>query len=90
MTAVLLDSVHRGATGWIAVRRNRFVRVTLVREGDQLVISAYPGKEKLLVEESILLSIPKGARFISVDHVKVASREKGDKGVCVDLLIKEE
>lgn len=89
MTAVLLDSRIQGSTGWVSVRTGAFVLVSKMVEGDRLRVSFMPSGEELLVEESGCLPLPKDAKYLRIKHEEVAAREKGDIGVCVDIVKKE-
>jgi len=87
MTAVLLDSVKVGITGWFSSRRGNGLKVLGMEDGDRLLVACQPGEEELSVEEDGLLRLPSGVQYVQVQHMMVAERKNG--GVCVDLIRKK-
>ncbi len=85
MTAVLLQSVKKGSTGWICLRRGNRLQVSGMEEGDRLTASFIPPGEELSIVEDGCFSFPAEAEHVQLEHQELASRENGG-GVNVDLV----
>lgn len=85
MTAVLLDSVKAGQSGWFAARRGNGLKIQGMEEGDRIIVMFRPatGEVPSIVEDGFF-RLPDGIEYVMIEHVEVAARKNG--GVCVDLV----
>ena len=85
MTAVLLQSVKKGSTGWICLRRGNRLQVSGMEEGGRLRASFIPPGEELSIDEDGYFPFPAEAEHVQLEHMDLGSRANGN-GVNVDLV----